>query len=475
MKSKYCFLFAAKLLFITSLLAQNTVKSNSPIFPDENSSTMDQPKEKTILTFIWHAGDRAELLLKLSKEYTLKTGVEIQAILPPLSEDYYLRIANEFKKKGAAFDLCIFDSQSLSEFASNNHIVRLNDLLRRNSKIKVSDFDSAALRLYAEFPENSGNIFALPINQDCMGLVYRKDLLEQPEEKRSFKQKYGYDLKVPETYDQLKDIAEFFTRPGQNLYGIALYGSEDYDACTTAFNNIFWSYGAELWHPASGKVEGYVNSPEGKKALEYFQELFKYAPPGFQNSYVPEVNSAIVSGQVALGMQWYYYFKQFSDETKNTKFKLGFATLPAQKDVNGNMNRFVMVGGQGISISQYSNQKEEAWKFVEWLMSKEQQWKWVEGGGMTGLAAILKDPKFLDATPANQSFPFSMSITKDYWHLPEYPQLLQVLQKYVHGTISGKMPAKEALDGCAAEQEKILNKSGYSKRQRKLNGWRKKI
>lgn len=417
---------------------------------------MDQPKEKTTLTFIWHAGDRAELLLKLSREYTLRTGVEIRAILPPLSEDYYLRIANEFKKKGSGFDLCIFDSQSLSEFASNNHVVPMNDLLNRSSKIKIYDFDSAALKLYSEFPENSGNIYALPINQDCMGLVYRKDLFEHPEEKRSFKEKYGYDLKIPDTYDQLKDIAEFFTRPGQDLYGIALYGNEDYDACTSAFNNIFWSYGAELWDPVSGRIEGYVNSPKAKKALEYFQELFRYAPGGFQNAYVPEVNNSIVSGRVAMGMQWYYYFKQFSDETKKSKFELGFATLPGQKDANENINRFVMVGGQGISISQYSRHKKEAWEFVEWLMTEQQQWKWTEGGGMTGLTAILKDPKFLNAAPANRSFPFSMSITKDYWHLPEYPQLLRVLQKYVHGCISGRMQAKEALDMCAAEQETIL-------------------
>lgn len=459
MTSKLSFLFAAKILFITSLFAQNPFKSDSRIFHQKNPSEIEPPTEKIILTFVWHAGDRADLLLKLSKEYTLKTGVEIQAILPPLSEDYYLRIADEFKKKGSAFDLCIFDSQSLSEFASNNHVVRLNDLLAQSSKIKVADFDSAALKLYAEYPENSGNIFALPLNQDCMGLVYRKDLFEDPKEKRSFKQKYGYDLKVPETYDQLKDIAEFFTRPEQNLYGIALYGSEDYDACTSAFNNIFWSFGAELWDPVAGRAEGYVNSLHAKEALEYFKELFKYAPPGFQNAYVPEVNSAIVSGQVALGVQWYYYFNKFLMETKNKKFKLSFATLPGQKDAVGKMNRYVMVGGQGISISQYSNNKKEAWKFVEWLMTKQQQWKWVEGGGMTGLAPVLKDPKFLDATPANKSFPFSMSITRDYWHLPEYPQLLQVLQKYVHATIIGSMTAKEALDRCAEEQEKILKKS----------------
>jgi quinol monooxygenase YgiN len=119
-----------------------------------------------------------------------------------------------------------------------------------------------------------------------------------------------------------------------------------------------------------------------------------------------------------------------------------------------------MVGGQGVSISQYSQHKEEAWKFLEWLMTNQQQWKWVEGGGVTAVAAILKDPKFLAATPANQSFPRSMSLTKDYWHLAAYPQLLEVLQKYVHQAITGQLPAKQALDLCAGEHERILEASG---------------
>ena len=47
-----------------------------------------------------------------------------------------------------------------------------------------------------------------------MGLVYRRDLFDDPKEKAAFKGKYGYDLAAPATYDQLRDIAEFFTRRG---------------------------------------------------------------------------------------------------------------------------------------------------------------------------------------------------------------------------------------------------------------------
>ena len=191
-------------------------------------SAADQRNPKVTLTFIWHAGDRANLLQKIAQEYTMQTGMEIKAVLPPMTNAWYERIADQFARKGSAFDLCIFDSQNMSEFASQGHVVRLNDWLNQSHSIRATDFDPSALKRYAEYPENSGNIYALPINQDCMGLVYRRDLFDDPKEKSAFKTKYGYELAVPETYDQLRDIAEFFTRPDQKLFGIAAYGSEDY-------------------------------------------------------------------------------------------------------------------------------------------------------------------------------------------------------------------------------------------------------
>jgi multiple sugar transport system substrate-binding protein len=422
----------------------------------------DQPNAKVTLTFIWHAGDRANLLQKIAAQYTEETGVEIKAVLPPMTNEWYQRIADEFARNGAGFDLCIFDSQNMSEFASQGHVVRLNDLLKQSRKISAADFDPSALKRYAEYPEGSGNIYALPINQDCMGLVYRQDLFDDPKEKTAFKAKYGYDLAVPGTYDQVRDIAEFFTRPDQKLFGIALYGSEDYDACTSTFLNLFWSFGAELWDPETNKAQDYVNSPQAKKALDFFKGLFAFAPPGFQNAYVPEVNKAAKNGQVALAIQWYYFFNELLAQTAPPA-RLGFAVLPGKKDANGKLGRFIMVGGQGVSINKYSRHKEEAWKFLEWFMSRPQQWKWVEGGGMTGVSAILKDPKFLDAAPPNKTFPVSMTLTKDYWHLPTYPQLLQTFQHYVHQAITGQMPSGQALDTCAADQEKTLQSSGNQK------------
>jgi multiple sugar transport system substrate-binding protein len=298
------------------------------------------------------------------------------------------------------------------------------------------------------------------LNQDAMGLVYRKDLFENPEEKENFKKKYGYELKAPETYGQLKDIAQFFTRPDEKFYGIALFGSSDYDAVTSAFNNVLWSYGGELWDPEKNKTEGVINSEASVSALEYFKSLFEFAPPGASGWYYDEVNNAVNQGQVAMGINWYYFFNSYLDPENNKNAQsMAFATLPGEKNSDGKFRQYNSVGGQGIGISNRSKNAEEAWKFLEWLMSTPIQWEWVKGGGQTGRTDILKSPQYTESTPYNADFPISMSRVKDYWHLVEYPKLLDIYQKYVHLTVTGEMSSKEALNKTAIEQQRILDKT----------------
>ena len=47
--------------------------------------------------FIWHAGDRANLLQKIAREYTQQTGVEIKAVLPPMTAQSSLILGCETK------------------------------------------------------------------------------------------------------------------------------------------------------------------------------------------------------------------------------------------------------------------------------------------------------------------------------------------------------------------------------------------
>ncbi|TGP40185.1 carbohydrate ABC transporter substrate-binding protein, partial [bacterium M00.F.Ca.ET.229.01.1.1] len=90
---------------------------------------------------------------------------------------------------------------------------------------------------------------------DAIGWSYRKDWFEDPKEKEAFKAKYGYDLAVPTTYAQLRDIAEFFHRPDQKRYGVAIYTDNSYDAMAMGVESAIFSYGGDLGDYATYKVD----------------------------------------------------------------------------------------------------------------------------------------------------------------------------------------------------------------------------
>ena len=132
-------------------------------------------------------------------------------------------------------------------------------------------------------------------------------------------------------------------------------GGREYDFATTASNAFLWSFGCELWNPATNEVKGYLNSPASIDGVQAYVDMFKYGPSGGQNWGWDEVNSAFQQGKLTMAMQWYYFdgsnsdpkVNQFADRTK-------FGVLPGAIGRDGKFRRQTMVGGQGMGLNVYS-------------------------------------------------------------------------------------------------------------------------
>jgi multiple sugar transport system substrate-binding protein len=415
-------------------------------------------KAETTLTFVWHAGTCADALVAIAKDYPDKS-VKIVPALVPYGPQWHDKIASEFAIHGDAFDFAMWDSQSTAEFAQ--HAVKLNDIFGKSSYLKADIFPRSSLAQYGEYPDGSGDFYGLPANQDAYGLMYRKDLLEDPKEKTAFKAKFGYDLAVPQTYQQARDIAEFFTRPSQGLFGWGQMGGRDYDYATTASNSFMWSYGGELWNPQTHEVKGYLDSPASIDGVQAYVNMFKFGPPGSGNWGFDEVNAAFQQGKLAMAMQWFYFNGSNSDPKVN-KFadKTGFAVLPGAIGRDKKFRREFSVGGQGMGINKYSKKLPELVKFMEWYFQPEQQKRYAKVC-QTGLKAVLDSADWQSLNSYNRQFAEALPYLGDYWHLPEYPVLLDQLQEEVSNAVAGKKTVKQALADAAAKNEETLERAGY--------------
>jgi multiple sugar transport system substrate-binding protein len=267
---------------------------------------------------------------------------------------------------------------------------------------------------------------------------------------------------VPETWTDLREIAEFFTRPDKNLYGLGIYTQKDYDAITMGYENVLFSWGAD-WGTPDYKVQGTLNSKEAAEALEFYKSLYAFVPPGSSNDFFQEVNNKFVAGQIAMGMNYFAFFPALANKSSNPfADKTGYFSNP--KGPSG--QSFAALGGQGISLLSYisDDRKKAAMEFMKWLAKDDTQKKWGELGGYTCNNAVLNSDAFKNATPYNAAFAETMQKVKDFWAVPVYSEMLQVSQTNLHNfVVAGQGTAQAALDDMATKHEDTLKKAGLLK------------
>jgi multiple sugar transport system substrate-binding protein len=404
------------------------------------------------LTIFWAEWDPANYLQELVNEYTAETGVVVRVETTPWG-DFQTKAFAEFNARGDAYDLIVGDSQWLGAGSEGGHYVDLTEFFEEHNLEEV--FVPATIKYYAEY---GGKYWAIPTEGDANGWAYRKDWFEDPAEMAAFKEKYGYDLGVPQDYKQLRDIAEFFHRPDQNRYGIALYTQTAYDGLAMGVEQTIFTWGGNLGNYETFQVEGVTNSPENIEALEAYRELYTFTPPNWGQAFFLENNQAFTEGLVAMSMNYFAFFPALANPATNPHADVTgyFANPPGPTGA-----RHAALGGQGLSIVAYSNQQEEAFRFLEWFIREDVQKKWGELGGYTCHAGVLESEEFRQATPFNEAFYQSMQIVKDFWAVPEFAELLIQMNERVHPyVVGGQGTAKEALDGLTQDWQATFEKYG---------------
>jgi len=432
-------------------------KPADPGAPTSGAATPTSAAAGGTLNIVWAQWDPAKYLQQLVNDYTKETGVTVKVHEIPWPQ-FQQKVFVSLSAHQDTYDIIVGDSQWLGRASENGHYVELTDWMKE--KLDLDSFYAPALEGYGEYPKGSKKYWAVPCEADATGFCYRKDLFEDPNEKAAFKAKYGRDLAVPKTWQELYEIAEFFNRPDRNLYGVALFLGKAYDSVTMGFQQVMWCYGGSYGDPQTFQVEGLLNGPESVTALDFYSRLARFTPPGSLDFYFERCLAAYQNGLVAMAMNYFAFFPGLTNQETNPRFydKTGYFVSPA-----GPKGHFVSLGGQGMSISAYSKQQEQAKQFLEWFAKEEVQRKWAELGGYTCNKKILESETFRTATPFNAAFADSLPLVRDFWAVPEYNQLLDSCQKHWNAAVAGIEEPKAALDATAKEHAAIFQKAGRAK------------
>ncbi|MDD5367973.1 MAG: extracellular solute-binding protein [Anaerolineaceae bacterium] len=391
--------------------------------------------EKPTLSITWFEWPPCDNMQKLVDQYPDAT-VKMNCV--PLARWHDEIFQGYIGKAGS--DLVVGDSQWTGEEVKGNHILELTDWMKQNTPF--DDYVPAALSAYGEYPPSSGKYYGAPIMADVQLLVYNKNIFQ------------ANGLTVPTTWDELLKGAQKVKAAGKND-GFVWFWDGSSDTLQSAWNQLAWSWGGQLWDPKTYKIAGIINSPENIAATDFAASLLKTGPQGSGSWGYNEVVDAICTGKAAMTSIWVGFASSFTDP-KGCKesANLDFAVPPA-----GPKDHVLQLGGMGISISSYTKNKDAAFAFLKWLESKDTQLNWVKLGGYSAEKAVLASDTFQKAFPYNNKFAEAYQLVRDFWNIPEYAQLLTIQGKYLNLAVTGQMSSKDALDAIAKEQQAVIDQA----------------
>jgi ABC-type glycerol-3-phosphate transport system substrate-binding protein len=296
----------------------------------------------------------------------------------------------------------------------------------------------------------------LPFYNYSMAIIYRQDLIDDPANKKAFKDKYGIELKVPETWDEYRKQVEFFTKDADGDGKADFFGTvtqaQRGDCISMQWSNYLYAHGGRYvdkdWHPT-------LNSDAGVAALTDYREFTtKYSPPGSEGFCFDEAFNVMAQGKAYSFVTFNILYSGLQDPTASAVVgKVGIAPNPG-----GGLN-----GAWGWAIPKSSPEKEAAWTFIKWIESYDSAKKRALAGGAPTQTKLFTDPDVVAKRPYMPVLQKVLENTQDFVVFSYTTEYVETLGRELNLAATGQKDPKAALDVAAEELAKLAKKDGKLK------------
>ena len=341
---------------------------------------------------------------EMAKKFEEMTGIKVVLEVADLEAVWRQVLADQLTG-GQYYDIFPAANNQTVAFAAPGFATDLSafmdDPALRDPSVEMADMVQAHFEISGVY---EGKLVSVPYHYLPPYAAFRTSIANHPDEQANFKAKFGYDIALPpKTWDQFRDLAEFFTRKkGEMLAGKTL--ENNFYGTVAAFKRhltVFYDYerillgmGGEY---TNANFEVTIDKGDvGVKALELLLDLRAFAPPGHTEATWDTEYSEMCNGSVFMIFTW-------GDTTP-------YLEIPGDCPSSaGDMTYFVHPGtqttaayGQSWIIPSSAQNKEAAWLFVQWLLTKEVQTECLPLGCLAVRSDVLADPQWKDPSWPNR-------------------------------------------------------------------------
>ena len=244
-----------------------------------------------------------------------KTGGKVSI----LSKKSHFELDKEIKQDIAAGNISYCVVSNHTSFAT-----QYGDIYRDLNGIVPKDFLAEFVPLVLDHSTVDGRLVQLPQHSDVSNLWYIKSIYEDEDNKKRFKAEYGYDLAPPETLEQWKEQAIFWSDP-PNFYGTQYVGKEE--AITGRFYELVIAEGGALFDENGNLLLMMKLVKELFNGLLIFT-MHKQFLQVFLNYLWDETGLGFASGTVALNLDWGGWGAYFNSADSKIGGDVGLVRFP---------------------------------------------------------------------------------------------------------------------------------------------------
>ncbi|PGZ94519.1 MULTISPECIES: sugar ABC transporter substrate-binding protein [unclassified Bacillus (in: firmicutes)] len=265
-------------------------------------------------------------------------NIKVKTELTPYAQ--YFQKLETAATGGALPDVLWMNGPHIVQYAEGKVIVPLSDLASKDN-YSLDNYPKSLVDLYTV----DGKLYGIPKDFDTTGLWYNKKIFDEA------------GIPYPDNtwdWNKLKEVAKKLTNKDKGVYGFAaLMGNQG------GYYDFIWQNGGHIISD-DGKSVGF-DQPEAIEALKYNISFIKEGLSPTQAQMTETAPSELFSsGKIAMMFDGPWMVPEYK---KNPD--LNVAVVPKGKQ------RAVAIHGLANVIAANTKHKDAAWKFVQFLGSKE--------------------------------------------------------------------------------------------------------
>ncbi|MCY6379717.1 extracellular solute-binding protein [Hoeflea prorocentri] len=408
--------------------------------------------EGTTLIVNFPAHPHYDAVMRILPEFTKETGIEVEVDQLP-----YLKMRErqtlELAQDEGDYDLIAYVVFSKADYVFADQLENLARYFM-NPKLADPGYDSNDLidgyvynigfaggdKGYLE--GKTGSLFGIPYGSETSILGYRKDIFE----------KHG--LKVPETYDEMLELACKIPELEPGMGGVASRAASGHHAAHAFLLHLAPLGGRvfdDQWKPI-------VNNEAGVQAAEALKKIVDCGPEGASSFGFGEALGAFLNGDTAMFLDTTVVAGQIDDPNKSQVVgKVDWALHPM------GVRRGSQTGGFGIGIPKNAENKEAAFLLMQWLTSKKGDKLVALAGGNPSRFSTHADADVNAKFPHMATFGEALKHADPDWRpiIPVWGKINADLGTTLSKVLTEDLDVQEALNGVAERTEAVMDEAGY--------------